>query len=405
MSNNCAISVANFLENAEQLESKLHAFTAINKKDLLKEAQELDSLRPDQRKSIHGLLLGVKEVYDVKGFVCGWGTPIHNNRIPTSDSAVVAALKKAGALLAGITVSTEYALSTPGPTNNPHDITRTPGASSQGSAAAVASGLIPAALGSQTIGSIIRPAAYCGCIGFKPSWGLLNTEGTMPLAKILDHPGVFTNGVTLLRDLLYVIKPDHDWEIKKGEKVDVVMIEPWYSEDTDPLILRAVHKACSKLINQGFSVDTIKLDPSKIREEENLVMTLLTAGVAKNHGDDFDRNSSMMSKRIRDYILAGRNVSADDLSRAKKGRENVAQYLERLLRGKVFVTAATVGLAPRKEEGTGSRAPQRLWTLAGFPVLSVPISSHNGLPIGVQIGASWGRDRFVLEIGGHLFGS
>ena len=111
------------------------------------------------------------------------------------------------------------------------------------------------------------------------------------------------------------------------------------------------------------------------------------------------------ARKFLDYILAGRNVSADDLSRAKKGRENVAQYLERLLRGKVFVTAATVGLAPRKEEGTGSRAPQRLWTLAGFPVLSVPISSHNGLPIGVQIGASWGRDRFVLEIGSHLLGS
>ena len=134
-------------------------------------------------------------------------------------------------------------------------------------------------------------------------------------------------------------------------------------------------------------------------------MTLLTAGMARNHGGDFDQNSSMMSKRIRDYILAGRNVSKDDLSRAKKRREHVAQYLERLLHGKVFVTAATVGLAPRKEEGTGSRAPQRLWTLAGFPVLSVPISSHNGLPIGVQIGASWGRDRFVLEIAGHLFGS
>jgi len=149
---NCVAAVQQFLTRANELEPGLRAFTTIDTERLVTQAEALDHLPTDQRGPLHGSLFAVKEVYDVEGYVCGWGTPIHSERRPTRDAVSVARLREAGAIVAGITVSTEYALGKTGPTTNPHDPTRTPGASSQGSAAAVGAGLVSAALGSQTIG-------------------------------------------------------------------------------------------------------------------------------------------------------------------------------------------------------------------------------------------------------------
>ena len=144
----CIDAVEAFLDKAADIEPTLHAFTSIDANRLRREAATLDSLPASARGPLHGVLVAVKEVYDVAGYECGWGTPIHAGRIPKDDCSAVSKLRSAGALIAGITVSTEYAMSRTGPTVNPFDATRTPGASSQGSAAAVGAGLVPAALGS-----------------------------------------------------------------------------------------------------------------------------------------------------------------------------------------------------------------------------------------------------------------
>ena len=402
MSDSCVFVVEKFLEDREKIEPTLKGFTEINPVTLRAQALDLDNLHPNKRGPLHGLLIAVKEVYDVEGYVCGWGTPIHKNRKPEQDAAVVTQLKAAGALIAGITVSTEYAISRRGPTTNPHDNTRTPGASSQGSAAAVGAGLVPAALGSQTIGSVIRPAAYCGCIGFKPSWGLLDTVGSMPLAEPLDHPGLFSTNLELMKTLAEILQPKHNWRAELSQKPDVVLVEPWYKESTEQVVANALDKAMSKLSSLGVRVEKIQLPSEIIAHEERLVMTILTYGMAHNHGADFDKSSEQMSERVRDYISAGREVSDKEYEKAIREKEIITRKLDLLLKVRVFITAATTGVAPQISQGTGSRAPQRVWTLAGFPTLNFPFDSYRGLPIGVQIGASWGGDRLVLEVANKL---
>ena len=365
MSNECVINVENFLKKYSELEPRLQAFTSVNSSKLLCDAEALDKTKKSQRGALHGLLVAVKEVYDVAGYNCGWGTQIHHNRSPQKDAVVVSQLRAEGAIIAGITVSTEYAISTPGPTTNPHDHTRTPGASSQGSAAAVGAGLVPAALGSQTIGSIIRPAAYCGCFGFKPSWGLFDVSGSMALSKSIDHAGLFTRNIKTMLKLAKTLNPAYDWLSDHTQK-KINIIEPWYSEKTDHSVLNTLLEVEKKLRKLNFTVDKITLPPEIVKHEEQLVTTLLTAGMAHNHLEDFEQAKDQMSKRVCDFITAGIQVSEEKYESALNAQKYIATLLDKMFLDTVFITASTTGTAPLKQYGTGSRAPQRVWTLGGL---------------------------------------
>ena len=399
---NCVAAVQQFLTRANELEPGLRAFTTIDAERLVTQAEALDHLPADQRGPLHGSLFAVKEVYDVEGYVCGWGTPIHSKRRPTRDAVSVARLREAGALVAGITVSTEYALGKTGPTTNPHDPTRTPGASSQGSAAAVGAGLVSAALGSQTIGSIIRPAAYCGCVGFKPTWGLIDAEGTMSLAQPIDHVGMITKDPATMTEFMSRLQPTHCWR-SEAAIPDVILLEPWYSESTDPSVTKALHAAAEKLVELGARIERVSLPPEMGEQEAEIVTTILAYGMALNHGDDFDRQGKQMSGRIRDYIESGRLLSKEKYEAALKKRESIANALDQLLETKLVLAPATTGIAPLKRDGTGSRAPQRLWTLTGQPALTLPFGKDQGLPIGIQLVAARGADSVVLAVANALF--
>ena len=149
-----------------------------------------ETLRAPLDGALRGVPVAIKETFDVQGMHCTWGTPIYRTRMPSRDAVAVERLRAAGATIVGTTISTEYAIGAPGPTTNPHDRSRTPGGSSSGSAAAVAAGMVPIALGSQTVGSIVRPAIYCGVYGLKPTHGAIDAGGVMPLSAVLDHVGV-----------------------------------------------------------------------------------------------------------------------------------------------------------------------------------------------------------------------
>ncbi len=397
----CSDAAQAFLARAKVLEPVLHAFTSIDAERLLAQARRLDDLPGEQRGPLHGLLLGVKEVYDAEGYACGWGTEIHAQRRPAKDSAAVASLRAAGALVAGITVSTEYALAKTGPTTNPHDANRSPGASSQGSAAAVGAGLVPAALGSQTIGSIIRPAAYCGCVGFKPSRGLFDGRGSMPLSAALDHVGFFANNAALARQLATVLQPDYAWNdatLPNG----VILLKPWYSDRIDASVSDAIARAARRLSASRISVEKASLPNWSGEAEETLIDTLLAHDMAANHGGDFDRQGDKMSSRIRDYILRGRELTPASYQAALNERDRMAEYLDKLLEGRVAIIPAATGVAPLRSEGTGSRAPQRLSTLLGQPSISVPVERHQGLPVGIQLVAARGSDKLVLNLAERL---
>jgi len=382
-----------FLAEAARREPTLRAFTSIDAERLRREAVALDELPVQERGPLFGSLIAVKEVFDVAGYVCGWGSPIHANRIPDKDAAVVEALRAAGALIAGITVSTEYAMAATGPTTNPHDPLHTPGASSQGSGAAVGAGLVPAALGSQTIGSIVRPAAYCGIVGFKPTWGLIDDRGAMPLSQPIDHPGFVATDPDIAERILGVLAPRYT---PSALPKKAVILRPWYEEATAEHITDQINIAAEKLRQSGVEVTEASIPDGIADFEAEVLDTILSVGMAKNIGDDYDTASDRMSPRIRDYVIRGRNCSSAEYDRALACQHSYARMLDDLLHGAVALAPATVDIAPLLSDGTGSRAPQRLWTLAGLPAASVPFGSHAGMPIGIQVIGPRQRDADVM---------
>jgi len=379
-----------------KIEPTLHSFRQINEAQLYQDAAALDALSADQRGPLHGQLVAVKEVFDVAGYTCGWGTSIHASRQPQVDSHAVEVLRAAGAIIAGITVSTEYAMSAVGPTVNPFDPTRSPGASSQGSAAAVGAGLVDMALGSQTIGSIIRPASYCGCIGFKPTWDAIDVRGSMPLSTLLDHVGFFASDPGHASTLLKLLAPD--LRTAQTNPTKATILPPWYDAPTSPEMTAAVDAAAAKLANHGMDVQTKPMPDWIAQAETEILDTILAYGMAQHHGTDFDTHADHMTARIKDYILRGREIDLGVYEKALTARQDMIDELQKLLNGGLAIMPSASGVAPLSVDGTGPRDPQRLWTLVGFPSASIPTTTSNGLPLGVQVIAPPSHDHETIKI-------
>lgn len=390
-----------FLADAARVEPTLRAFTSIDPVRLRADAAALDRLPMSARGPLFGLPIAVKEVFDVAGYVCGWGSPIHAGRKPKEDAAVVTALRDAGALIAGITVSTEYAMAATGPTTNPHDPERSPGASSQGSAAAVGAGLVQAALGSQTIGSIVRPAAYCGAIGLKPTWGLIDDRGAMPLSRPIDHPGFVAADPDIAETMFSVLAP----RCRPGSVPrKALLLKPWYEEATADHILASVDAAAEVLRRTGVEVIEAEIPADIAATETETLDTILAVGMAEHIGGDYDAFPDRMTARIRDYVERGRRCPASDYEAALRRQQDYAERLDVLLDGAVALAPATLDIAPRLSDGTGSRSPQRLWTLVGLPAASAPFCTHAGMPVGIQVIGARAADADVLAVVRALFG-
>ena len=195
------------LDQIAAVESEVHAFAHLDPEYALKQARELDRIRSEGGRigPLHGIPVGIKDIFDTADYPTECGTPIFAGRRPGADATAVRRLREAGAVIIGKTVTTEFAYFHPGKTRNPHDVQRTPGGSSSGSAAAVAAGMVPLAIGSQTNGSMIRPAAFCGVFGVKPSHGLVSRAGALTLSRTLDHVGAFARSLDDLALILDVL--------------------------------------------------------------------------------------------------------------------------------------------------------------------------------------------------------
>lgn len=397
-------------------DERLNAFAAVEPSRLLAAARTADRCPAGSRRPLHGLPLGVKDVIDTADYPTEYGCRAWRGHRPTRDALCLANITAGGALLAGKTVTTEYALREPAATRNPHDPTRSPGGSSAGSAVAVATGMTTIALGTQTNASTIRPASYCGVYGFKPSFGLIPRSGVAEIAPTLDTVGVFSRdpeGVAIGAACAAGVDPDNP------------------EAGGHPLagILRALGAGPTRRWRVGVvRADWDRLDPcwhpvletflgwlgrrATVREltpapgfadihEHHMV--LQDAGTAAALRDPYRRRPADFSRSLQETIERGRGIDADRITEALDSQRRMRAAIDRMLGTvDVAVTAAAVGVAPTPET-TGDPIMSTPWTFSGVPALSVPqFHGPGGLPLGLQVIAPDGGDPAVLGFAAFL---
>ncbi len=349
-----------------------------------------------------GVPFGVKDVIRVDGLPTRAGSALPAELLAGPQASVVDRLTEAGAVVAGKTVTAEFALAEPGPTVNPRDAGRTPGGSSSGSAAAVGAGLVPFALGTQTIGSIIRPAAYCGIVGFRPSWGLVPTDGVIGNAPSFDTIGWFTADVASCRTIASVLlegsmRPS---EAVRGPVLGVPSDD--YLADADAGARAAFDRALRVLQRGGLAVVQVPL-PSEMRTLHHHVQVLQRYELARVHAEWFPRYGHLYRPRTAAAVREGRAIGADEYERSVQWR---SAYRARLADTAAehgidaWVAPAATGLPPEGLTSTGSAVMSAPFSLAGQPAVSLPArpSGSEGLVHGVQVVALPGCDALLLDV-------
>jgi Asp-tRNA(Asn)/Glu-tRNA(Gln) amidotransferase A subunit family amidase len=334
---------------------------------------------------------GVKDIIETRGLSTEYGSPIYKGRIGTADAAIVRDLRRRGAILLGKTHCTAFAYFTPAPTRNPRDLEHTPGGSSSGSAAAVAAGMVPIALGTQTKGSVLRPASYCGVTGFKASYGLLSMEGVLPLAKSLDTLGFFTQTPA---DMLLL------WESMghpAGGTEDFVMGAPEPMPEVEPAMAAAFQNALSLLRSAGASIQSINI-AGMLAKLSDAADTVTFYEGARFHQQRFNEYGSRLGAELVDLVQKGLQVSVERYDEARRYiAECKARVAEMYKATPVILSPAATGPAPLGLASTGDPRMNASWTAMGTPAISIPIPVASGLPLGLQLTADHGQDARVLR--------
>jgi Asp-tRNA(Asn)/Glu-tRNA(Gln) amidotransferase A subunit family amidase len=354
---------------------------------------------PFNRPPLFGVPIGVKDIFHVDGFQTQAGSKLPLTELKGREAVSVTRLKEAGALIMGKTVTTEFAYFAPGPTRNPHNLDHTPGGSSSGSAAAVAGHLCPMATGTQTIGSLIRPASYCGIIGFKPSYDRISRDGVIPLSPSLDHVGIFTNdvaGAELVASILC-----NDWHLVVSETMPVLGVPASpYMEQLSPEGMQHFQGTCERLVSSGCIIKSVPIMENfqEVVDRHNLI---LAAEAAQVHAHWFAEYRDLYDQRTIELIERGRNVSVGALAEAIADRRRMQKELAfqtEKLGLDLWISPAALGPASRGLESTGNPVMNLPWTHAGLPALNLPTgTSAGGLPLGMQITGHWYEDEKLLE--------
>lgn len=367
---------------------------------LRREAESLLSRYPDpeKRPPLFGIPVGVKDIFHADGFETRAGSRLPPSELQGREAASVTILRRAGALLMGKTVTTEFAYFAPGPTRNPHKPGHTPGGSSSGSAAAVAAGLCKVALGTQTIGSINRPAAFCGVVGFKPTFDRISRAGVIPLAPSVDHVGFFTptaEDIALVAGLLC-----KGWEGLKdrGKPILGVPEGPYLGRASDEGMAH-FRETCRRLSSAGFEVKSVSAmtDFDEIYQRHN---SLVAAEAARVHRGWFAQYGHLYHPKTAELVQRGQRLGAGGLDRMPAGPGKLRDELAALMEEEevdLWVSPAALGPAPAGLESTGDPVMNLPWTHAGIPTLSLPSGLNKmGLPMGLQVAGRWDDDEAVI---------
>ncbi len=367
---------------------------------LRREAQALLVRYPEpaERPALFGLPIGVKDIFHVDGLTTYAGSKLPPHELQGPESESVTRLRQAGALILGKTVTTEFAYFGPGPTRNPYNPAHTPGGSSSGSAAAVAKNLCLMAFGTQTIGSVNRPAAFCGVVGFKPSYDRSSKAGVIPLSESLDHVGFFVQSVLdaeLVAELLC-----YQWQVVVSSRNPVLGIpEGPYMARASSEGLAHFRDTCDKLVEAGYEIKSVPAmaDFDEVYARHNLIVA---AEAAQVHRDWFAKYGELYHPKTAELINRGKLVDAADLRDALTGRTKLRQELSQLMDRHgidVWISPAAPGPAPKGLESTGDPVMNLPWTHSGLPSVTVP-SGFNaaGLPLGLQLVGRWYGDEVLL---------
>jgi Asp-tRNA(Asn)/Glu-tRNA(Gln) amidotransferase A subunit family amidase len=368
---------------------------------LRRQAKELTEKYPvpSERPSLFGVLVGVKDIFHVAGFPTTGGSQLPPEVIAGPEAPSVTRLRQAGALILGKTVTTEFAYFAPGPTRNPHNPAHTPGGSSSGSAAAVGAGLCPLAFGTQTIGSVNRPAAFCGVVGYKPSYGRIDKSGVIPLSVSLDHVGLFAHTATDIALAASLLVEGWRDELAISQKpVFGVPVGPYLAQ-AEPAGLAHYEAVCQAIEEQGFVLKRVELfeDFEEVRRQHNLLMA---ADAARFHQPWFAVYQHLYHPKTAELIRTGSTYTDKEVSAALAFQKELrAKVLHSMQQHHIdlWVSPSAPGPAPKGLESTGNPVMNLPWTNAGLPTLTIPtgITSEN-LPLGTQLVAGWWADESLL---------
>ena len=405
--------VGDCLARIEEFEPDVQAWAFLDRDHALAQAKALD-LRRQEGKALgplHGVPIGIKDIFDTGDMPTELGSPLWVGRTPRRDAAVVARLRAAGAVIVGKTVTTEYAYFYPGKTRNPHDRGRTPGGSSSGSAAAVAAAMVPGAIGSQTNGSVIRPAAFCGVVGFKPTHGLIPRSGALMLSRTLDHVGLFARSVEdaalLAETLAGFDEEDPDTRpVARPPFAAVAAGEPplpprfafvrslaW--KHAEPVTEEAFAELVEAL---GEQASEVELGPGFDRVIDSH-RTIMEVEMAHNLYRDYEQGRDQLSSQLCQLIERGREYKAIEYTRAIAGIDPLNAALAAVFdEFDAILTPAAPGEAPRGLASTGNPVFCTTWTYLGVPAVTLPLlRSETGLPLGVQLVGQRGNDARLLR--------
>ena len=384
------------LERVSERDGDVHAFAQIDPVAALAQARALDA--GPVRGPLHGLPLGVKDLFDTSDLPTGYGSPIYAGHRPAADAASVALCRDAGAVVLGKTVTTEFAYFQPGPTCNPHRLTHTPGGSSSGSAAAVADHMAPLALGTQTAGSIIRPAAYCGVVGYKPSHGRITCAGVKSLSQTLDVVGGFGRSVRDVGLLGAVLTGDarlSGWREPAAPRIGLFRSPAWAQADADTQAAWA--QAVRALAPQA--ADCREADePPDFDTLIPLQKDVMSFEMARALSHERLRHRGALSERLLTLFDEGMAISgathAANLARTAEWRLRIDALFER---HDVLLAPSATGEAPEGIAATGDPLFCRSWTLLGLPSVHLPFATgRHGLPVGLQLVGRHGQDHLLL---------
>lgn len=400
------------LGRIREVEPQVLAWEFLDPDHALAQARARDQDRREGRPigPLHGIPVGIKDIIDTCDMPTEDGTVLHKGRTPVHDAAVVAMLRAAGAVIMGKTVTTECAAYTPGKTRNPHNPGHTPGGSSSGSAAAVAAGMVPLALGSQTNGSVIRPAAFCGVYGFKPTHGLVPRAGILKLSRALDQVGVFARTVEDVAMVCDQLVGFDEADLDTRPRARMGLSEMAASEP--PLAPRLAfvkthvwdrtlddtRAGFAELVDElGESVQECEM-PESLHDAWDWHRTVMEAEMAANLDVEWERGRDRLSESLRGQLERGRKVDALEYQKALARMRMANEALDPIFdEFDAILTAPAASTAPGLDS-TGDPAFCTLWTYCGMPAITLPLmSGENGLPLGVQLVGRRGDDGRLLR--------